>query len=690
MTAPTGPTIEAPDDDPYLWLEEIEGEAALAWVAARNQETRAAFADAGFEAERDALATLLGRADRLPHVRRRGDWLYNFWTDRANPRGLWRRTTLAAYRDETPAWDLLFDLDALSGAEGEDWVWGGATVCPMRPARAILRLSRGGGDAVVLREFDIETGRFVDDGFVLDEAKGGVSWLDPDTVLLSSAHGEGMATASGYARCVRRWHRGTAPEIVFTAGADSMAVWATVETLPAAAPRVWFHEAEDFQNVAVWQGDGAGPRERLDLPSDSWPQIQGDWLAFRPRRPWSAAGRTFAADTLLGISVDALRAGEGTFEVLFEAAPRRVPVEDGFWAGGRFVQPVLDDLVPVFELFTPGDAGWSRERIAGVPSVATARVGRLDADPGDSNGDLLLDLEGPLTPPSLLLIEPGAAPALLKREGAAFEAEGLVARRHEALADDGTRIPYFQVGPADEDSGRAPVHLHGYGGFEVAELPVYRKGIGKLWLEAGGTAVTACLRGGGEFGSAWHQAGCGAGKRLAQDDFAAVARDLVARGVTVPGRIAAEGGSNGGLLIANMLVRHPERFGALFCTIPLVDMRRYTKLLAGASWIAEYGDPDDPADWAHLKTYSAYHLAATGERYPPILLATLRRDDRVHPGHARKFAAKLQALGHEAWFHEPATGGHGHGRDLEERAAFTALGYRFLKRSIGWDSTRTR
>jgi prolyl oligopeptidase len=230
--------------------------------------------------------------------------------------------------------------------------------------------------------------------------------------------------------------------------------------------------------------------------------------------------------------------------------------------------------------------------------------------------------------------------------------------------------------------------MYGYGGFRVSELPVYRTAIGKLWLERGGTTVVANIRGGGEFGIPWHEAGRNAGKFLSHEDFAAVAADLVARGVTRPGRIAAEGGSNGGILISNMLVRHPDRFGALFCTIPLIDMRRYTKLLAGASWMAEYGDPDRPEEWESLKTYSAYHLAEAGRRYPPILIATTRRDDRVHPGHARKMAAKLQDLGHEAHYHEPEAGGHGYGKDNRERAAFTALGYRFLRHAIGWEEEK--
>ena len=356
------------------------------------------------------------------------------------------------------------------------------------------------------------------------------------------------------------------------------------------------------------------------------------------------------------------------------------------WVGGTLLVSVLDELQPVFLLVEPG--AWTVRTLHGLPHTGTANAWGFDVEATEADGTLLALVQDPLTPPALLLLPPGdsglAAPMVLKRTPPAFDAAGLVVTRHEAVSIDGERIPYVQAGPPGE-TGDAPVHMTGYGGFRVSSLPGYGVRTGKLWLERGGTAVTANIRGGGEFGTRWHEAGRREGKRLSHDDFAAVAADLVRRGVTRPGRIAAEGGSNGGLLIANMLTRYPERFGALFCTIPLIDMRRYTQLLAGASWIAEYGDPAIPADWAFLGPTSAYHAAEPGRSYPPILLATARRDDRVHPGHARKMAAKLQVLGYEAHFYEPAAGGHGFGKDNAEVASFAALGMLFLRRAIGWD-----
>jgi prolyl oligopeptidase len=448
-------------------------------------------------------------------------------------------------------------------------------------------------------------------------------------------------------------------------------------------PRVWIVDQIDFFNHAIWLRDAAGSMTKLDLPTGIWLQAHGAWFAMKLRKDWTAGGRTYATDTVLGISLSAFLAGSRDFAVLFEPAPRRA-LQGLFWAAGRLVLSILDELRPRFEICTPSATGWSRETLAGLPEIGVVDVWPLDRHPSESNGDLLANVQDPLTPPSLLLLERGvASPIVLKQAPKTFTADGLVVTQHEAVSIDGERIPYVQTGPAKE-TGDAPVYMSAYGGFALAVKPYYNSSLGKLWLERGGTTVQANLRGGGEFGTRWHDAGRLAGKKLSHDDFAAVAVDLVRRGVTSAKRIAAQGGSNGGILITNMLVRYPERFGALFCTIPLIDMRRYTKLLAGASWIAEYGDPDKPAEWEWLKTYSAYHTATPGQNYPPILIATTRRDDRVHPGHARKMAAKLQAMGYEAWFYEPAAGGHGYGKDNRERAGFIALGYGFLRNKIGW------
>ncbi len=575
-------------------------------------------------------------------------------------------------------------MDKLAAEENEDWILAWIQTPPGAHPRAILGLSRGGSDAVTLREFDLDARAFVAGGFSLPDAKSSIQWLDADTLLLSSAHGEGMATTSGYARVVRLWRRGTdvdrAP-VMFETSPDHMVAFSSVDRT-GAVPRIWFIEQIDFFNTRIWLGNESGAGSQIDLPTDIWMQAYQDWFVVKRRTAWTIDGRTYAPDTVLGISLSAFLAGDRNFTVVFEPGPRRA-LQGFFWNAGRLVLSILDELRPVFEILTPSANGWVRAGLRGLPGIGVVDVWRLDTHESESNGDLLANIQDPLTPSSLMLIEGIASPALLKQAPRTFSTEGLVVTQHEAISVDGERIPYVQTGPAGA-SGDAPVHLSAYGGFGIAVKPYYNSALGKLWLERGGTTVQANIRGGGEFGTRWHDAGRYAGKRLAHDDFAAVAADLVRRGVTRADRIAAEGGSNGGILITNMLTRYPERFGALFCTIPLIDMRRYTRLLAGASWIAEYGDPDKPEEWAWLQTYSAYHMAQPGQKYPPILIATTRRDDRVHPGHARKMTAKLQAMGYEAWFYEPAAGGHGYGKDNKERAGFTALGYTFLRDKIGW------
>ena len=679
------PTLEAPDDDPYLWLEEIEGQRALAFVEQQNKLTLDKFADAAFAADRDTLASIYDRPDNIPYISRRDNFVYNLWKDANNPRGLWRRTTIEQFRKDEPAWDVVLDVDALAKAESEDWILSWVSTLPGNHRHAMLSLSRGGSDAAVLREFDIETKAFVEGGFHLPEAKGGATWLDADTLLLSSAYGgETMVTTSGYARTIRLWRRGTGIDqapVLFEVPATSMVAYVSIDRT-VATPRIGFIEQTGFFDLALWLGDATGAKTKLDLPSDIWIETHQDWLVVKRRSAWTVGGTAYPADTMLGISLSAFLAGDRSFTVVFEPGPRRA-LQGFYWSAGKLVLSILDELRPVYEVVTPSNAAWSRSSLPGLPEIGVVDIWRLDIEEAESNGDLLVNAQDPLNPSSLTLLENMQTPMLLKRAPRTFTADGLVVTQHEAISIDGERIPYVQTGPARE-TGDAPVHLAGYGGFGVSSRPYYNATIGKLWLERGGTSVLANIRGGGEFGTRWHDAGRFANKRLAHDDFAAVAADLVRRGVTRPGRIAAEGGSNGGILISNMLTRYPERFGALFCTIPLIDMRRYSKLLAGASWIAEYGDPDKPEEWDWLKTYSAYHAAIPGQTYPPILIATTRRDDRVHPGHARKMTAKLQAMGYEAYFYEPAAGGHGYGKDNKERAAFAALGLRFLREKIGW------
>ncbi len=438
-------------------------------------------------------------------------------------------------------------------------------------------------------------------------------------------------------------------------------------------------------NVRIFELLADGTKKLIDLPTDAQMGGAGDVLLVKPRVDVSHGGYDYRADTLIAISYAHFVAGGRNFKTLFEPAPRKF-LEGFDYENGRLLLNIKENLCDRYQLLSHNNGNWTPLPLPKLPEVGMISLWGFDADSLESNGDLLLSINDPVTPASLNLVRSGSTePELLKTSPAVFDTSGIKISRHEAMSEDGESIPYVQVGREDT-SGAAPVYMTGYGGFGMATQPHYDGVMGKQWLEQGGTVIYTHLRGGGEFGTAWHDAGRREHKGKSHADFAAIANDLVQRGLTLPNRIAAEGGSNGGLLIANMLTRYPERFGALFCTIPLIDMRRYHKLLAGHSWIAEYGDPDKPEDWAFIQHFSAYHQAEPGKSYPPILIATTKADDRVHPGHARKFAAKLQAMGYDqTLYYEPQTGGHGYGKDATEVAAFKALGLRFLKKMIGWN-----
>jgi prolyl oligopeptidase len=692
----TTPAMQADSssDDPFLWLEEMDGERARAWVAARNAETEKALCDDQFQRDRAAVLDMLNAPDRIPTITKSGGHVYNFWRDERNPKGLWRRTTLASYRTAVPEWEAMLDIDALAKAEGEDWVWRRCATLPPAHRRGLVQLSRGGADAIVVREFDLTDKRFVDGGFTLPEAKGDVTWLDGDTVLVSSAlGGEKFTTTSGYARTVRRWRRGTpfaeAP-VVFECDRTDMDVSAWRQHSPRYLHTI-FSRQIDFYHQTVFVEDG-GSLRKLDIPSDANADIERNWLTLSLRSDWEVAGRHYKAGSLLVTDLGALLAGKQDFAVLFEPTP--TSFMESYTAAGDVVAIQVLDNVQSRVLFArhhgdPKAATWKVEPADGLPSLQTVSVQRLVQDDIDWAADrreaetFVVSSQSSIAPLTLWLARTGESVEMLKQAPAHFDAAGLTITQHHAVSVDGTRIPYFQVARAGLAlDGSHVCLLNGYGGFEVSRLPSYNVSTGKLWLERDGVYIIANIRGGGEFGPAWHKAGIREGKKLSHDDFAAIAKDLIARGVTRPGRLACQGGSNGGLLMGNMLTRYPELFGAIECAVPLLDMKRYTKLSAGASWISEYGDPDKPADWAFMRDFSAYQNADPQRTYPPILLTTSARDDRVHPGHARKMAAKLLAQGHKVYFHEPQDGGHAGAADNAHTAFNLALGFAFLRKTV--------
>jgi prolyl oligopeptidase len=667
------------DDDPYLWLEDVDGERALEWARARSGEVCGAYAVGdGFRRARDGVREVLDAEGRVPSVTRRGEHLYDFWRDAAHPRGLWRRTTLEEFRGEDPAWEVLLDLDALAADEGENWVWSGADV--LRPAHrlALVGLSRGGADAHVVREFDLEAREFVAGGFALPEAKSEVGWIDADRVWVGTDTGPGSLTDSGYPRTVREWKRGTPLEeavVAFEGEASDVSVHVEHQDAPGFERDV-ASRYPDFFTGRHHLLTADGP-VLIDVPGDAHVDVHHEWLLLRTTTPWTTGGVTHPAGALIVTGFEAFMAGGREFTTLF-APDGRSALESHAWTANHLVLTLLRDVATELVAMAPGPDGWSAVPLPGVAEFGTATVVSTSPERDD---EYFLVTESLTTPPVLVRGTVGGATEVLRRGPELFDAAGLVTEQLFAVSDDGTRVPYFLVRPRGAQ-GR-PVLMTGYGGFDLSRKPVYNAVAGRSWLERGGSCVLANIRGGGEYGPRWHTDAILEHRHRAYEDFAAVARDLAARGICPAERLAVHGGSNGGLLTGVMLTRYPELFGAIASQVPLMDMKRYHRLLAGASWMAEFGDPDDPRAWEWLRAYSPYHNVDPDRAYPPVLIATSTRDDRVHPGHARKMAAALLAAGKDAHYFENVEGGHGGAANNEQNAFRWALVTEFLWRHVG-------
>lgn len=670
--------------DPYLWLEEVASERALSWVRERNAVTARELEGPQFETTRRRLLAAYDSQARIPTVSRRGGYLYNFWRDAHNVRGVWRRTTLEQYRSPEPRWEVLLDLDALAAAENENWVWSRVACSYPDYDRCLLALSRGGGDSVVVREFDIEARQFVAGGFELPEAKSRIAWRDRDSVYVGTDFGAGSLTDSGYPRLVKLWRRGTplsAATTVFEGEATDVS--ATGWVLRERDHRTEFvTRTLTFFQSRHYVNDN-GTLLELDLPHDARVGAFQDQLLVRLRSDWTAGGNLFRAGSLLAQNLQRFLAGERNFAALFTPATR-TSLDDYMTTRNYIVLNVLDNIRSRLHALRLHEGDWIREALP-TPEYGTVTVWPADDIETD---DYFMTTADFLMPSSLFLGSVRQQEReLLKQLPAFFDASGLEVSQHEATSLDGTRVPYFQVSRKGQVlDGSCATLLTGYGGFEVSNTPYYSPGVGIAWLEQGGVYVLANIRGGGEFGPAWHQAALKANRQRAYDDFIAVAQDLVVRGVTSPRHLGIMGGSNGGLLVGVMVTQRPDLFGAAVCQVPLLDMRRYHHLLAGASWMAEYGDPDSN-DWEFIGRYSPYQNLRPRSHYPVahyprVLFTTSTRDDRVHPGHARKMAARMLELGHRVLLHENIEGGHGGAANNQQQAHMAALAYTFLWQAL--------
>ncbi len=668
--------------DPRFWLEEVTGEKPLAWVKERNAESTGELTKSeAFKSLESRLLKILDSKERIPFIGKHGDRYYNFWRDAQHKRGLWRRTTLEEYRKANPEWETVLDLDALGEQEKENWVWNGAQFLRPVEERCLISLSRGGADASVVREFDVKSQAFVKDGFTLPEAKSDVAWIDQDRLFVGTDFGSGSLTKSGYPRIVKEWRRGTPlteAKVVLEGKEDDVSVSAS-RSQTKGFEREFVNRAITFwTNEEFLRRDGK--LIKIDKPDDALAFAHREFLFFQLRTDWKVGEKAWPAGALLATKFEDFLGGKRNFDMLFEPTDRKSLAGVGTTLNHLIVNE-LDNVRNRVFVLTHEKSGWKRVETPGVPEFSTVSVIAVDDDESDEYFSIVT---GYLTPSSLNYGTIGKGmPERLKQTPEFFKADGLEVSQHETVSKDGTRIPYFQVSSKKlELNGKNPTLLYGYGGFEISMVPAYAATTGAAWLEKGGVFVVANIRGGGEFGPRWHQAALKVNRHKAYEDFIAVGEDLVKRKITSSAHLGTMGGSNGGLLMGNMLTMRPDLFGAIVCQVPLLDMKRYHKLLAGASWMAEYGDPDVSSEWEFIRTFSPYHNVKKDVKYPRTLFTTSTRDDRVHPGHARKMVAQMKEMGHDVLYYENIEGGHGGAADNKQAAFMSALAYTFLWKQL--------
>ncbi|MBP6349375.1 MAG: S9 family peptidase [Candidatus Obscuribacter sp.] len=676
------------DADSYLWLEDIDSKKSLTWVRAQNKPSQKSIESLpGFEPLRERILKILDSPAKIPYVTKYGEYYYNYWTDAKNVRGLWRRTTLSEYQKAEPKWEVVLDLDKLAASEKENWVWHGADVLEPSYDRCLISLSRGGGDKEVVREFDLNTRAFIKDGFCLPEAKSVASWIDRDNIYVGTDFGPGSLTDSGYARLVKKWQRGTPlseAKQVFAGQKTDVSVIAYAFLDHGKHYEVIHRGVSFYKNMAyLKRGDDW---VLIDKPEDADVSLSFDMLFLRLRSDWTVGGKTYGAGSLIAADVDAYMAGKRAFTVFYQPGPRKSYSGRGITKNYIFVEETENVCSSLYLWSKTKDASgeivWSRSKVK-TPDVGVVNVWGIDADHSD---EYFMQTDSLLSPSTLFYGKVAAGGNCderlkVKSQPEFFDAKDLQVGQFEVTSKDGTKVPYFMVSKKEiKLDGKNPAILYGYGGFEHSMLPSYRAVSGAAWMERGGVYVLSNIRGGGEFGPDWHKAARKENRQKAYDDFIAIAEDLIKRKVTSPSHLGIHGGSNGGLLMGVMLTQRPDLFGAVVCGSPLLDMRRYNKLLSGASWMDEYGDPDKEAEWRYISKYSPYQNIKRDVTYPEIFIETSTRDDRVHPGHARKMAAKLKEYGHKVLYYENIEGGHSAAANNKQSAYLNALTYSFF-----WD-----
>lgn len=665
--------------DPYVWLEDVHGKKPLAWVQEQNRVSLGPLkADPRYASNYKSILEVLDAQDRIPYGSLRQGFVYNFWQDAKNPKGVWRRTGIAEYQKPDPKWDVLLDVDALARQEKENWVYSGAQCTPAQ-ARCLISLSRGGGDAVVVREFDLKSRKFDPSGFSLPEAKSDVTYLDEDTVLFGTDFGKGSLTTSGYPRIVKQWRRGTPIARAQTIHEGKLTdVGSSAFVLrPKEGPYAMVVRSPSFFENEYFVIEN-GKARKLPLPLTAVVQgmIDGALLA------------TLRED-FGGFKEGALVAfREGSPHQLIHDPGPRGSIEGVGVGRDKVYAMITQNVIGAVHVFTPPASsseavgqnkakGWS-DKVLPLPGAGTPGISSVNA----YGREAMYTFNSYLVPPTLYFDAGDDKPKAIKSLPARFDAKGMVTEQFLATSKDGTRIPYFVTRPRSM-GGPAATILYGYGGFENSLTPSYSANFGRLWVGKGGLYVVANIRGGGEFGPAWHKAALKTNRQRAYDDFAAVAEDLIRRKLTTPKQLGIMGGSNGGLLVSTVMVQRPELFGAVVCQVPLIDMIAYTHIGAGASWVGEYGDPANAKERAYILTYSPYQNVKKGVKYPPVFFVTATSDDRVTPVHARKMAARMQEQGHDVTFYENTDGGHAAAADHKQAAEMWGLSFVYLAQKLG-------
>jgi prolyl oligopeptidase len=678
--------VAAAPEDPYLWLEQVDSQRALDWVRAENARTAAVLEqDPRYPVLYKEALAIAQAQDRIPMPSIVGGQVYNFWQDGTHVHGYWRRTTLADYRRPAVRWNSVLDLDALSKRENSNWFWAGAQCEQPAERLCMIALSDGGEDAVTEREFDLHAGRFVAGGFMLPKGKQSAAWQDPNVLVVSREWAPGELTKSGYPYIVKRVARGkplSEAQEIYRGTADDVGVEPIV-----------LHDGQGHQallvlrNVTFFESeyriDTGHGLDRLGLPQKAAVAgLVSGRLVIELREDWKTAdGRTLPEGSLVAVDLAAARARPDRLDptLVYAPGPRRAFAEAAT-TRDRLLVVELDNVKGRAYAYTPEPQGrWTRRALK-LPDNATIEI----ADTDLHSNRAFFGVTGFLTPSSLWYADFGASePAIVKKLPPKFDTAGLTVEQLEATSRDGTKIPYFVVhSTAMKMDGSTPTILTAYGGFQVSETPYYSAQTGKLWLERGGAFALANIRGGGEFGPAWHEAGLKTRRQVIYDDFAAVGEDLIRRGYTSAPRLGIRGGSNGGLLMGVEFNQHPGLWGAVDIEVPLLDMMRYEQIAAGASWVGEYGSVSVPEERAFLASISPYQNLKAGVRYPMPLVWTTTKDDRVGPQHARKFAARLAELGVPYLYYEVIEGGHGAGATLAEKSAMTAREFTYFARQL--------